>query len=305
MSDHSENEQEILSRWLSGELSNSEAKEQLGEEQFSHYAQILNEVDHWRPDLDEQIFDPSVVFSQKKEAKVRSLNTWQVVSIAASLLLFIGLGYFFMAPGENSYAADLGEVLTIDLPDGQSTVTLGPGSSIRWEGERWTDQERLVSLSGKAYFDIEPGGPLGVMTENGKVEVLGTRFDVSQFESSLSVHCYEGKVRATGRNNQSVVLNGGEKSLYHGDAWEEVETNPDEEPTWMEGEIKFKNAPISQVINEIKTVYNLKIIPGNVNLQRRFTGAIPTDNLKLTLVIVFDTLEIDYQLDGNELTLSE
>lgn len=303
MSDKKPSPQDTLQQWLNGDLSNAEAKEKLSDQEFTKYQQILSEVDNWKPSLEESPFDVTEVTSIEKEGKQRFLGGWQLLSVAASFLLILFAGYFFIKNDNLNYETAYGETLEIILPDGHSKVVLGPNSKLtcnnNWSGRR------QVELSGKAFFQVEPGSPFSVLTKNGNVDVLGTSFDVNTYDESMHVVCYEGLVRATGTNKKSVLLKKGESSRITKNEWEAKVLIKDLIPSWLQNEVKFDNAPLEQVIQELQKWYGLTIERGNVNLQRRFTGSIPTNDANLAVQILFNTLGIQYNLEGNQLTLSE
>lgn len=297
---------ELLLKWLNGELSDNEVIETLGEEDLARYRQILSEIDQWQPSTDSKVFDPFIILNRKSnEAKRRFLNVRRIMSIAASLLLIATIGYVYRQQVDVKYSSDFGETREILLPDGISKVILGPNSMLSLKRKHWSKIDRRISLVGKAFFEVNPGSPFSVHTSNGSVEVLGTTFDVNQFDKSIDVKCYEGKVKAVGSNGQSIILKAGQANLYHKENWEEVRPIDATLPSWIQGEAKFKDAPISLVIKELISLYEISVNSSGVNLQRRFTGSFPTNNLNQSLQIVFGTLGINYELDGKKLTLSE
>lgn len=299
-------EEHELNKWLSGSISDAEVKKSIGSEDVLKYEQILEEVNKWVPDNDSLIFDPKHITDQVKETKVRSLNMWIPTSIAASILIVISaMLWFFVSSDVTTYSTELAEKKEILLPDGKSKITLASNSEVSWSDDDWELNERTLSLSGKAFFEVEKGGSFEVNMINGKVEVLGTTFEIEEFEEGLNVVCYEGTVKATAKDEQSVIVEGGEGYLYYKGKWEDRIEIVDSLPAWLEGETKFKKAPLIQVIKSIEKQYEIKVIIGSVNLERRFTGSFPNDKLELVLKIVFDTFNIEHELKGDKLYLSE
>jgi len=67
------------------------------------------------------------------------------------------------------------------LPDG-SAVWLNSGSSFSYPNK--FDGERIVELTGEAYFNVEKQKePFKVKTKYGEVEVFGTQFNVKAYEN--------------------------------------------------------------------------------------------------------------------------
>ncbi|WP_143520114.1 FecR family protein [Reichenbachiella sp. 5M10] len=293
--------EELLHLWIQGDLSDEEFQAKIGARDFAKYQQILQEVDRWTPAVDEETFDPREIISPKPIAKSRRL--WPIVSVAASVALLIGALYLLMPKG-TSYHTGYGEKRNISLPDG-SQVVLASHSTLSWADENWTEDSRRVQLVGKAFFDVEPGSPFSVWTSEGYVEVLGTEFDVQSYSLGMQVVCYEGQVRATHGEADSKIISAGESSLWVDGEWEETKEVTDDKPVWINGNPAFRNTPLRLVIQEMEALFGIKIVVGEVDLNRRFTGSIPQDSLAVSLKIVFDTMGIKYSQKGQEVFLSK
>lgn len=308
---------ENLSKWLNGEITDDELIERIGREEALKYIQIVGEVDQWVPDHSQHLFNPKEITSKPK-AKVRSMRPWFSYAAAAVLLLSI-ISYFWVIMSDNmvSYSSQVGEVRAIELPDG-SMVTLAPNSEISWDEEEWSNvvamkEKRLKSgsarrklkLRGKALFDVEKGAPFSVESSTGTVKVLGTIFEVDDFEEGMNVICYEGKVEAKPkRKSKSVVIARGEGYLYFKGNWEGKVRVRGNAPEWLQNQTKFENAPLEQVIKSLEKLYGIRIEKGKANTSRRFTGTIPNDNLDVALKIVFSPFKIEYSREGKKVILT-
>ncbi|MFT6882844.1 MAG: transmembrane sensor [Marinoscillum sp.] len=297
-------EDQILNKWLSGEISDKEISADIDQETLAKYQQILGEVDRWTPDNTPLAFDRES-FTAKRSAKVIALNTSQWLSIAASIVLISFLSFWWLNnQSKSEYVADAGETLKIDLPDGSSYVTLSSGASVKWNDDEWETGNRSLSLDGKAFFDVSPGAFL-VKTSTGSVDVLGTTFEVFSFEKSLEIICFTGKVRGTATDLKTQIISAGEAALFHDGNWEEKQSIAANEPAWLTGKFDFSNAPLSQVIKSLEDQYEIVIEDKVIDTTQRFTGSIPTDNLNAALKLVFDPFGITYLLKDKKLTLSK
>ena len=118
--------------------------------------------------------------SESTTQRARTLPLRQVFSIAASLLLLIGIGIFAYQQFINAATAQFANNSTIEntvtLPDG-SNVTLAPKASLTFKEQ---GGKRLAALEGQAFFDVKHGeNTFAVEAGNLKVEVLGTSFTVN------------------------------------------------------------------------------------------------------------------------------
>ena len=307
---------EFLSKWLNGELTDEELKEQIGNEEALKYMQILGEVDNWVPDQAEQLFDPRTVTSKPK-AKVRSMRPLLSYSIAAVVLLTI-VSYLWIILGDSTiiHTSSIGEIREIELPDG-SKATLAPNSEISWDEDDWKEAmvaekarlkskkkvRRQVKLMGKALLAVEKGSPFSVESGGGIVEVLGTVFEVDDFETGFNVRCFEGKVRATALDQSNVIVTEGEGYLFFEGQWEDKVEFDDSSPSWIQNQTKFENAPLTQVIKTLEKLYGITIEKGSVNTSKRFTGRIPNDKMDVALRTVFSPFKINYTLEGKRVIL--
>src|SRR5699024_10817305 len=97
----------------------------------------------------------------------------------------------------NTLTIPYGKRFQIKLADG-SHVFLNAGSSLRYPVKFPKEGKREVFLTGEAYFDIEEDKdrPFIVEANEVKINVLGTRFNVSSFskEETAEVALVEGSV---------------------------------------------------------------------------------------------------------------
>ncbi|WP_421763465.1 FecR family protein [Ekhidna sp.] len=310
--------EENLSKWLNGEITDDELIALIGRKEALKYIRIVSEVDQWVPDQSQHLFDPKGITALPK-AKVRSMRPWFSYAAAAIILLSI-VSYFWVIMGDSTvtFSSQIGEVRSIELPDG-SNVTLAPNSEISWDEEEWEkvvamkekrlkseSASRKLKLRGKALFEVEKGMPFTVESSVGTVEVLGTTFEVDDFEEGLNVVCFEGRVRAKPKKaSKSVIISGGEGYLFFKGRWENKRTITNTKPGWLQNQTKFENAPLSQVIKNLEKIYGITIDKGNVEITRRFTGTIPNNQLDVALKLVFSPFKIDYTVYGKKMTLSK
>lgn len=116
--------------------------------------------------------------------------SWRKLSIAASILLLVGFSFFlgirlksFSGHTLTAYeiAVPMGSRSNITLPDG-TNVWLNAGSSLSYASDFGLNN-RVVSLSGEAYFNVEKhrGSAFLVNTQDLNIRVLGTEFNVKSY----------------------------------------------------------------------------------------------------------------------------
>jgi len=174
-----------------------------------------------------------------------------------------------------TFQSSVGEVRKIDLPDG-SEVTLNTNSEI---AVMLTSEQRLVKLRrGEVFFDIqkEKSRPFIIDTGKQKVTVLGTRFTVRKnaAEDSIKVSVLEGVVEFDTRQkhteSRTRLLTSGDIATYENSKISLTRANRNnQQPGWIKGILRFDNAPLSEVIEELNR-YRTKQIQMGFAQQEQF-----------------------------------
>lgn len=147
------------------------------------------------------------------------------------------------------YATQLGEVRTLQLPDG-SSLTL---SAYSHASVKMSATQRRVSLDrGEAYFEVtkDPARPFFVDAQSAAVRVVGTRFDVRLGSSHVRIAVDEGAVAV---NNRAGAVNGGQRIdvLPDGALTETTPIDAGEAAAWREGRLVYEGVPLSEVVADL------------------------------------------------------
>ena len=289
-------ENTFLSRWANNQLTDEEKREFESHPDFNTYKKIIEGTDQ----LELKAFDTDKVLMDVKSKGIKKnpIQLWHWVAIAASIAAVIGLFFLFPSP---SHTTDYGQTMAITLPD-QSKVMLNAKSTISFDENTW-DQNRIVKLHGEAFFDVEKGSTFTVVTDNGKVEVLGTEFNVQSYTEFIEVACYEGKVHVKLKEHEQVITAGYAFRKLKDKGYENW-TVYTEQPLWLTEANEFLKVPIIFVIQKLKNQYDLTIKNTKVlDKKAIFTGSFPNDNLEVALKTVFSTLDIQYNISNDKKTI--
>ena len=175
----------------------------------------------------------------------------------------------------------------ITLADG-THIWLNSGSQLSYPSEFKTDS-REVFLSGEAFFDVQfnPDKPFYVVTQNIRIKVLGTRFNVSSYneDNTTQTVLVEGKV-VVGKNKlfaKTIDLVPGERMIYDKSNENLSKDRVDVRlfASWVSGYLIFENEPITEVYKKLERYYNQQIaIEGSLE-QITFSGKLDLkDNIK-------------------------
>ena len=206
----------------------------------------------------------------------KTLKLRNIFSIAASLLLLIGIGtlaYHYLVDTEKTTFANNSTTENIvTLPDG-SSVMLSPQASLSFKEQ---DGKRIAALEGQAFFNVEHSNiPFTVEAGDLKVEVLGTSFKVNATsQNTESVAVSTGRVRVS-TNSEVVTLIKGETVVHkNGKLIAQKQNNAQTDIK----EFVFNNTPLATAIKEIEQGMDIRIETQKDLLKNRITTKLHTNN---------------------------
>jgi ferric-dicitrate binding protein FerR (iron transport regulator) len=234
---------------------------------------------------------------------------WPVGIAAAVLLLLLGAAWYFVNRESESryYATEYGQTREVMLPDG-SKVLLNANSRLRLPAAWPANGPREVWLEGEAFFSVTRkalGAPADarfvVHTGQVDVEVLGTRFNVTNRRGQTTVILNEGKVKLeegalTG--GREVIMAPGEYVRLGSDAGTLVRktVNPARYSSWTENRYVFDDTSLREIAQIIEDTYGVEVKFGNRQLaERTFSATIPTKNLDVLLLALSESFGMEIE----------
>lgn len=176
------------------------------------------------------------------------------------------------------------------LADG-TKIWLNVASSITYP-TAFAGEERKVTLTGEAYFDVAKNKtqPFIVMNGDKRVEVLGTRFNVTAYPDDVSVKItlLEGAVRVA-QNDYKKVLQPGQQLQI--DSLIKVVRSVDSSQVlaWKNGLFRFHDYTIDEVMREISRWYGVEVVYTGKKTTEHFVSTISRE---APMSEVFHILEI-------------
>jgi transmembrane sensor len=281
---------QLLSRWMNKELSPEEEEQWKQHADYKHWQKIQHAIEQRAlPPLDKvdaynQLH--TSLSGRRKGAKVRRLPLTIGISIAASLALL--LAFWLLLPAKQSWSTPYASKDTIALPDG-STAQLNADSRLSYT-ENITGTKRILELAGEAFFDVKKGEAFVVQTDNGKVEVLGTQFNVLSRANQFKVYCTEGLVAVTYKGKTTQIKAGERISPIE---QQEVRSHNYQSAPWAKGSSEFTNTPLPFVFEELERQYDVSIQHNDLS-DRRYTGRFPHNNLENALSIICGAMQLNF-----------
>ncbi len=273
-------------------------------------------------DRTKSLNEPCFIISKKLN---KNFN-FQLVGIAASLIIVIGLGLFFYLGKTDIYKNDilqsaevvvkqtsLGERSKITLADG-TKVFLNSGSTLKFP-KAFDGTTREVELTGEAFFEVKRiiKRPFIVHSGNLKTTVLGTSFNVQAYPEKelLQVAVATGKVKVEIKNqrdkklqsaflmpNQKVEVDRAKQYLITEQA------DIGEVIGWKNGFLIFKNLSIDEIADKLEKWYGISVQLANQDISDiSFIGKFENPDLEEVLNAITFTTGIKYKIDNTQVLL--
>jgi len=186
---------------------------------------------------------------------------------------------------ENTIVTPKGRQYQVVLPDG-SRLWLNAASTVTYP-VRFNRDQREITIRGEVYLEVERAAdwPFVVHTETQRIEVLGTKFNVSAYPDDLTTltTLVEGRVKVsmTGTVNansqNSLVLKPGQQVVSsENDALLRMNrVDPEEIISWKDNLFVFSNEEISDVMKKVSRWYDVEVEYKDGMAGKRIGGDIP------------------------------
>ena len=172
-------------------------------------------------------------------------------------------------------------------------------------------KERRVVLSGEAFFDVthDAERPFIVETSRMNVKVLGTRFNVNDYDDNeeVSTTLVNGSVEIISGDQQAFRLVPGEQAYGKENELEKREVNVRLYTSWIDGKFLFNNTELEEIAKQISRWYDVEIFFSSESVKKvRFTGAIvkfkPLEDL---VRMIESTSQVRFSVKGRTIVISE
>lgn len=227
-------------------------------------------------------------------------RTWLKPAIAACLAVFVitavvsrFYGQFFVQPSAD-YVTGIAELRHARLEDG-SVLTLGASSRV---SVKFTESRRQVVLErGEVFFEVakDADRPFVVSVGGGRVQAVGTAFNINKRNDSVTVSVVEGIVKVMQDHNPAEQAPTGgasgetglahEARLEHGQQlmygaagqWQAVRSSklPERATAWREGRLAYVNERLGAVLQDVNRYTHRKLVLGDKTLAAlTYTGTV-------------------------------
>lgn len=275
-------------------------------DQLYEYQPFTAEASWSRLDKKIDQLDSTSALSAKKG------NTPIWLSIAASLVVMLSIGYYFIS--NSRYTTITNEqhaaVKHVYLPDG-TKMDLNSGTSVRYLTSRFSTDRKVELISGEVFINVVHNDQYPFVVDMGAVHAkdIGTSFNIVKSEQEINITVEEGKV-AMNRlaDAKSVLLTAGITGKYSAATGQLITTvNPDKNyKAWADKNFVFTETPLKEVTRQLSKAYNTSIaIIGNDLKRRKLTAHLHYQTPDSALNVVAATLQCKLSKSKAGFTLSE
>ena len=316
---------QLLEQFFNGTTTKQEVKQLLEELKNDEFEKEWMK-DQWdqAPEMMNKAVQKQIMANIKADiVPTRTFKMKQWLALAASLLLVLttSLSGYLLYEGQNKKLAgdmtvtvEKGQKVALTLPD-KSRVWVNSGSTLTY-GSRFNKHERIIALNGEAYFEVAKNvqKPFLISTGDIKIEVLGTKFNVSAYSSDNQSETVllEGSVNIwdnTKLFKDKISMIPNQKATYSKTAKEivlEEEVDPGIYAAWTDGWYQFKNESLEKVFLKLEKYYNIrfkydqKIISGSLPISGKLDLK---DSLEEVMAVLSKVAKFKYQISDNSVII--
>lgn len=195
----------------------------------------------------------------------------------------------------------------VTLPDGTG-VWLNAASSLKYP-TAFTGTQRMVSLTGEAYFEVaqNASAPFIVNAGDATVQVLGTHFNINAYsnEKTMRTTLLEGAIKVIKQQNEVLLTPGQQTQINEATGKFNVKTVDTEDViAWKNEQFAFANMDIPTVMRQISRWYNVTIVFAGKPPTGEINGKISRNyNISQVLKMLEYTAGIKYSVEGQQVTI--
>jgi len=217
-----------------------------------------------------------------------------------------GVDSMVKVPEYNRLVVPRGGEYKIVLADG-SRVWINSQSVVEFPS-RFAGNERRVKLTGEAYFEVsrDVEKPFIVEIGNKEIEVLGTSFNVNDYDGRFTATLVTGRVKVRVEEENYILDPSMQICMEHGGiVLRDVDTR--EFTAWKDGLFVFKKQKLRDVLTTLARWYDLDVFYQNEELKDlHFTGTIERHNDVVEVVKFLEKTDmVRFTINGRTLIVSK
>nr|WP_199077469.1 FecR family protein [Pedobacter sp. ASV19] len=196
-----------------------------------------------------------------------------------------------------------GGLYEVQLPDG-THVWLNAASSLTYP-TRFAGHSRKVKLTGEGYFEVakDKFKPFEVETEDQRVQVLGTHFNINAYaeEKVQKTTLLEGSVKVISKM-ASVLIKPGEQVINQNNNLSVSPFNSAEAIAWKNGVFQFNHTELHSLMLDLARWYNVEVVYEGHIKKRFFSGTIDKSYTLVEVLKVLELGRVHYRIEQEKTT---
>ena len=208
----------------------------------------------------------------------------------------------------NTMTTPRGRKFRLQLPDG-TNVWINAASAISFP-TAFTGNNRTVSLTGEAYFEVAPNKTLPFIVKINSetaVEVLGTHFNISSYQedASISTTLLEGAVRVNAPKQSRVLQPGQQLEINRTSGVTTLNQHVDTLAViaWKNGNLNFQDKQLTAVMSMIARWYDIEVVYETTPPNITFVGEIGSDVTLASVLTFLRESGIHVRMEGRKLII--
>ena len=228
-------------------------------------------------------------------SKGRSVVMYWISGAAAAVIIVL-LGLFqsgIFAPVEQNMMATN---QTVWLPD-SSMVLLNSRSKVEYNYQL-IGGKRQIKLDGEAYFKVEKGKPFQIDFPGGKLQVLGTEFNLSAYsEDFVQVDCVSGKVEIEMAGGKVTLVKNQGMSFVGGKLEGPFPVSEKDVQNHLDGYYNWENKSLEQLFRYIGYRFGYSVEVSASVKNRNFGGTIPLKNMQQSIDVLSAAMQLKVEIN--------
>jgi len=258
---------------------------------------------------------------ERRKSSARKIQYFAQGFLITMILIVLVIAYFKF-PEKSEQAPPLvyiekvtepGQKLTFHLEDG-TEVVLNAASKLVYP-LHFGDSDRKLELIGEAFFKVKKDvtRPFQVLTGSISTTAIGTSFNINNFPANekIEIALVSGQVSVEkfmqSGESSLLILNPGEmvKVLKSDNSITKSFFDFDQNISWKNGLIFFKDADYHEVVSKLERWYGVSIhADKNPINEWRFSGKFEEETLENILIALQFGHDFEYIIEGKEVKLN-
>ena len=206
----------------------------------------------------------------------------------------------------NTLSTPRGGQYQVELPDG-SQVWLNSDSRLHFPTV-FTGAERIIDLSGEAYFEVAKNKkmPFVVKVNGSEIRVFGTHFNVNGYadEALTKTTLLEGSVQVSKGESRAMLIPGQQAQVnVQGENVQVSIADTEEAIAWKNGYFQFNKSDISSVMKQLSRWYDLEVRFQGQKPEAHFRGKISRSLQLSEMMKVIEASGVRCKLEGKTLVI--